>query len=309
MVVLLSATAVLLWSVSGYLFSLTDKSSAAVPSEVTLTPDKDFRVGELITVTAEFSLPRYRKVQKVLLTPGEGSVTAMEGKARKISSSWRAARWKVEGKICPLRPGSTKSGVLALELSPVQGSHEKSAFAVAIPVLQIKELPAVMTPGAELDSPLPIAKKFDSRWHYLWFALLLLPLLYFLFKKKDARSEKLSLRKSTLNALENLRAEVISHTVTAEQGISRLSDVIRTYLEKRYLLPASGKTTPEFLEEMESCSPLPENDRPFLQNFLNSADMIKFAKAPCDAPAVSAAIDSAEKLVRNTALPEEEKNV
>ena len=106
-----------------------------------------------------------------------------------------------------------------------------------------------------------------------------------------------------------LRADVISKSVSAESGVIRLTDVIRNYLEQRYDLPDSGKTTPEFLEDMENNSPLPQSDRPFLQHFLNSADMIKFAKAPCDATAVNSAIDSAEKLVANTALTEEKKDV
>ena len=120
-VILISGIGAAVWSFSGYLYSLTDKSEAEIPSEVTLAPDKDFRVGELVTVSAEFTLPRYRKVQKVLLTPGDGTVTAMQGKAKKMRSSWRYTFWKAEGKICPLRPGNSRSGVLALELAPVEG--------------------------------------------------------------------------------------------------------------------------------------------------------------------------------------------
>ena len=266
-------------------------------------------MGELITVSAELTLPRYRKVEKVVLTPGNGMVTAMGGKAEKVRSSWRTAVWKVEGKVCPLRPGESTSGVLAIEITPIEGSSAQTAFALAVPALQIKGLPAVTSPDAELASSLDLAKKISNKRHFLWLLLLLLPLLYFVFRPKAPKAEKISLRVKTLNALANLRSEVVSHTLTAEQGISRLSDVIRAYLEQRYCLPASGKTTPEFLEEMENNSPLPATDRPFLQEFLNSADMIKFAKAPCDAPAVSSAIDSAEKLVLNTAPAEEEKNV
>lgn len=309
-IILLSGLAAGIWSLSGYLVSRQDKSPVAIPDTVTLTPDKDFRVGEVITASVEFSLPRYRKVHKVLLTPGNGTVTATPGKAVKVRTSWRSSVWKAEGKICPLRPGESQPGVLALEISSPGDTPEQTAFAVAIPALKISGLPAVTTPDAELERPLELVKKTPSKWHYLWLLLLLLiPLLYFVFKKRKVKEEKISLQARTLDALENLRSEVVTRALSAEQGIARLSDVIRTYLEQRYTLPVSSKTTPEFLEEMENHSPLPEKDRPFLQNFLNSADMIKFAKAPCDAPAVNAAIDSAEKLVRSTALPEEEKNV
>ena len=298
-----------LWNISGYYLSTKINSAPVIPSEVTLAPAKDFLTGTLITVSARFVLPRAQKVLNTTLTPGSGTAVAKTSSARKIKSSWRYTTWLVEGTLCAIRPGVSRSGVLAFELSPSGKNTSKTGFTLAIPALEIKALPAVTTPQIELAKELEPVKKISSKWHFLWLLLLFVPLLWFLFRPRKAKTAKLSLRTQTLNALEHLRSGVVSHTLTAEQGIIRLSDVIRVYLEQRYKLPASGKTTPEFLEEMEDNSPLPDSDKPFLQNFLNSADLIKFAKAPCDAPAVSAAIDSAEQLVRNTALPEEEKNV
>ena len=311
LIILLLATAVsyALWSVSGYYLSTRIGKAPVISSEVSLTPSGDILTGALVTVSTRFELPRAQKVLTTTMTPGSGTVAAKASSARKIKSSWRYNTWLVEGTLCAIRPGASKSGVLAFELSSFGKNASKTAFTLAIPSLSIKALPALTTPQIELAQALPPVKKAVSKLHFLWLLLLLLPLAYFLFRSRKVKTEKISLRVQTLNALETLRSEVVSRTLTAEQGITRLADVIRFYLEQRYKLPASGKTTPEFLEDMENTSPLPDSDKPFLQNFLNSADLIKFAKAPCDAPAVSAAIDSAEQLVRNTALPEEEKNV
>ena len=305
-----AVVAAVLWSFSGWLLSMKDKNTPVIPAEVTLAPEKEFRLGELFQVSAEFTLPRCVKVQHPLITPGEGTVLSHLPQARKLRTSWRYAVWQVSGTLCAMRPGKSKSGVMAFETVSTVNEQNKAAFTVAIPSLDIKELPVLEKAETELAGTLTPKVKVNKNYHYLWFLLLLLIPLYFFFRRKQKAVVKVSLRKRTLGALETLRSEVVSRSLTAEQGIARLSDVIRNYLEQRYKLPVSGKTTPEFLEEMEFSSPLPDSDKPFLQNFLNSADMIKFAKAPCDAPAVSAAIDSAEKLVRNTALPEEEeKNV
>ena len=311
LIILLLAAAVsyALWSVSGYYLSTRISSAPVISSEVSLTPSGDILTGALVTVSTRFELPRAQKVLATTMTPGSGTAVAKGSSARKLKSSWRYTTWLVEGTLCAIRPGASQSGVLAFELSSPGKNTSKTAFTLAIPSLNIKAVPAITTPQIELAQELPIVKKPLSKLHFLWLLLLLLPLAFFLFKSRKEKTVKVSLRIQTLNALENLRAEVVSRTLTAEQGITRLADVIRFYLEQRYKLPVSGKTTPEFLEDMETASPLPDSDKPFLQNFLNSADLIKFAKAPCDAPAVSAAIDSAEQLVRNTALPEEEKNV
>ena len=298
-----------LWSVSGYLASTGDKSVPEIPGETVLTPPDGYLLGSNVTVQCEIKLPRYRKILNSVLTPGEGTVIAALPAAKVVKHSWRYNLWRVSGVITCIRPGNSKSGVMAIEISPVENSAEKSAFTLAIPSMAVKELPAVPDPVPQLAPESAVKTKADKKWHFLWLLLLLIPLLIWLFRKKTASEEKIPLHRKTLDALALLRADVISKSVSAESGVIRLTDVIRNYLEQRYDLPDSGKTTPEFLEDMENNSPLPESDRPFLQHFLNSADMIKFAKAPCDATAVNSAIDSAEKLVANTALTEEKKDV
>lgn len=85
----------------------------------------------------------------------------------------------------------------------------------------------------------------------------------------------------------------------------RLTDVIRSYLEQRFHLRAEHQTTREFLDEIRSGGPLEEKQRSFLKEFLASADMVKFAKAPADTMAFDEAALRAETLVRETAVKEE----
>ncbi|MBR2374294.1 MAG: hypothetical protein IKA87_08720 [Lentisphaeria bacterium] len=307
--ILSAAAALALWSISGYLLSMKDKTAPQLPDEVTLNTAAGYQLGSNVDVQCEIKLPRYRKVLNCLLTPGEGTVVSASPAAKVIKHSWRYNTWRISGTVTCIRPGVSRSGVMAIELSPLENSQQKSAFTLAIPAITIKELPAVPDPVPQLAPESAAAKKWSKKWHFLWLLLLIIPLLLWIFRKKSQPEKKIPLHKRTLDALALLRADVISKNVSAESGIIRLTDVIRFYLEQRYSLPDSGKTTPEFLEDMENNSTLPESDRPFLQHFLNAADLIKFAKAPCDASAVNNAIDSAEKLVTNTAMPEEDKNV
>ena len=61
------------------------------------------------------------------------------------------------------------------------------------------------------------------------------------------------------------------------------------------------------MEYLTENNPLPEEQRPFLSDFLCTADQVKFAKAPPDMLLLNQAIDHAEKLVYSTGYTDEEK--
>ena len=307
---LLLAAAVfyLLWSGSGFLLSKRELSKIELPQEVRILPSASAVVGGIVPFQGEFRLPRYREIIHFSITPGKGTVIARPMTVKKAKSSWKYNTWLFEGSLCCIRPGESKTGTITLELSPASAEAPPEKFIITIPVLKIGEL----SPAAEISTPelasaaAPPAKDI-SPWHLLWLLLLLIPLFYWLLKKRKQLPPPLSLRRRTLNALDSLRTEVHARRMSAKEGIAGVSDLLRLYLEERYALPASGKTTPEFLSEMEFTAAIPGQAGSFLKNFLNAADMIKFAQAPCDAPAVTTAINSAVELVENTSEPEKEE--
>ena len=109
-------------------------------------------------------------------------------------------------------------------------------------------------------------------------------------------------------ALHALRGELRDHRIPLETGFVRLTDLVRSYLETRFEIPASTRTTPEFLAELNSrTSPLPEAQRPFLRDFMTAADQVKFAKAPPSGELLDDALSRAEELVESTRIrPEDE---
>ena len=81
---------------------------------------------------------------------------------------------------------------------------------------------------------------------------------------------------------------------------------MRGYLEARFALPASSRTTPEFLAGLDrDGTPLDRSDRAFLRDFMNEADLVKFARADASCDALVSAIGKAETLVENTTPHEE----
>ena len=98
-----------------------------------------------------------------------------------------------------------------------------------------------------------------------------------------------------------MRSELYNGEILPESAFIRLTDIVRNYLECRFALPASRRTTAEFMLEVSGeKSPLSERQRRFLHDFLTAADLIKFARLPSDTNAAENAAIRAEELVRET---------
>lgn len=85
-------------------------------------------------------------------------------------------------------------------------------------------------------------------------------------------------REAALLNLEKLRAKKLPEKGFFDQFYVELVDPVRAYIEKRYDLPASKSTTPEFLTEAAKNSALSEEKRQKLARFLQEADKVKFGR-------------------------------
>ena len=101
-------------------------------------------------------------------------------------------------------------------------------------------------------------------------------------------------------ALDRLSMELESKNIQLGTAFFRLTDIVRKYLEDRYHLPVTSRTTDEFIQDIRENSPLPETDQPFLRDFLTSADLIKFARMKPDEAGIRHAITGARELVKHT---------
>lgn len=82
---------------------------------------------------------------------------------------------------------------------------------------------------------------------------------------------------------------------------SLVSDVVRVYLEERFDLHAPERTTEEFLEEMRGSALLLPAQKAMLEQFLTRCDMVKFAREEPSENELKELLDSALRLIDETA--------
>lgn len=82
-------------------------------------------------------------------------------------------------------------------------------------------------------------------------------------------------RAIAMRELEALRPQVT--TIDPYTFSVKVSDVLRTFIEAQYGLRATHQTSPEFLASLAESREFSETDRELLAQFLERADLIKFA--------------------------------
>ena len=92
----------------------------------------------------------------------------------------------------------------------------------------------------------------------------------------EAPMEPVHLR--TLRSLRELDASRLWQQGEHKAYHSRITDLLRSYIEERYQVPAMESSTDELLQEL-GVSPLNSEQRTHLENMLRLADLVKFAKA------------------------------
>ena len=105
--------------------------------------------------------------------------------------------------------------------------------------------------------------------------------------------------------LEELRA--LMQPERAREFSTAASDIIRSYIEQRFDVTATHRTTEEFLHDLLTSSNASlARHRGLLAEFLNQCDLVKFAGISLSLGDMQALHDSACGFVRQTAAPDEE---
>jgi hypothetical protein len=151
----------------------------------------------------------------------------------------------------------------------------------------------------------------DLGW-LLWFLLALIVVaagLYFLLRYKKSsqapivpRAPELPAWEKAYSQLEALRREDLLDKGLFKEFFTRVSDIARHYMENRFNIRAPHMSTEEFLYYLGISGHLNEPQKNALKEFLNSCDMVKFAKY---APTTSEAwtnFDLAKRLVDDTRI-------
>jgi hypothetical protein len=124
---------------------------------------------------------------------------------------------------------------------------------------------------------------------------------YILWRRRHrgARPRNLTLAEQTLERLEATRP-LMSHATAREFGIAA-SEVIRSYIERRFSVIATQRTTEEFLQTLlQSPNEVLARHRPLLAEFLQQCDFVKFAGASLAVTDMESLFQSARTFVLET---------
>ncbi len=181
----------------------------------------------------------------------------------------------------------------------------------AYPFLSL-EVVSSLKPGEQEIRP---AKGGLAHWpappsHWLWITLAILVLLAaaFLALRKFLTTPRTFLHlpppvpphQIALDALADLRAKGWIEALQIEPFYVALSGIVRRYLEGRFGLRAPERTTEEFIRDALSSKKLSDAHRDLVAGFLEQSDLVKFARHAPGPSDMHNALDSAERLVRET---------
>jgi hypothetical protein len=121
-------------------------------------------------------------------------------------------------------------------------------------------------------------------------------------RHRGTRSRGLTLSEQTLERLEETRP--LMRPATAREFGIAASEVIRNYIEKRFNVIATQRTTEEFLQTLlQSSNETLARHRSLLEEFLQQCDLVKFAGASLAVTDMESLFRSARGFVLETGEP------
>jgi hypothetical protein len=82
-----------------------------------------------------------------------------------------------------------------------------------------------------------------------------------------------------------------------------LSDILRTYASEQFQVAATKQTSPEFLAALVQRAAVSESDRTAIAAFLETCDLVKFARADAGQSECARLLDEATAFVNRAASP------
>ena len=309
--ILLAVFAVLVvaWLTAEYMMFHRDPTAPEITDTAVLSGESTVPVGGMLLCHTDVALPWFSKIEDISVESGKHAVSSGYPVTKTIKYGVFSVVKRVSVKLRALSPGETQDA--SFSFATVIGGrrffHKVSIpkFGVAEPTVQIINN-LQLAAKEEIIPDRHILRNTLIIAGVLLAAAILLTVLYFTrFRKKNT---VMSEWEKTRQELSRLKSDVTESRITPENGFIRLTDLVRAYLEKRFGLPATRRTTPEFIEDISrNGNFIPDDRKPFLRNFLEAADQVKFAMAYPEKELLNKALSNAEALVDATRPTEEIK--
>jgi hypothetical protein len=196
-------------------------------------------------------------------------------------ASGKRARWEQHFKATPLQPGLQPLSLPAVQITErderpqdVRWTPLTLTIKTRVAKVDISEA-RDLAPIEELPPPVVAARPW---WPWLFAALPVLAVgAWFLLGRRSRPLLESTPRDAALRQLDELAALPLATPADVDRLHTRLSDVLRCYLERRFDLPATRRTTPEFFAALTQESPLAAEQQALLSDILGRCDLAKFA--------------------------------
>lgn len=292
-------------------YRLSQNAPEAILSSLTMSPSSKIKLGDSVTLSLTARCPWNVRPEEVELSPGKGTQSVGKPSLTRESLKWGSATWKISAEIQPYINGETEKGKISILFdTPVNGG--KKALETEIPPFSVEPIDTGKSPELAIAGKIEHTEMSRTYLKYfiigfiLLLALVAILTLYFR-SRKQTKALLLTPWQIAIIELCELRKNHNDGKLSASICFNRLTDIVRTYLEKRFTIKAPAQTTYEFLNDMKRHgSPLEERHRDFLSTFLQAADLVKFANLPADTNILDNAMDKAKDLVESSA-PKENK--
>lgn len=245
------------------------------------------------------------------LMPVSADITATEGLQEGKDSAvepgkwmWGTRLWNVTVWVQPYRDGSYPE--IPVRILCEGGPDGKAVVDAKIPGFTVTLKESDLSGNLEIEEQVSSQKKPQNRrwiWYLCGAGVLILGGLVWLivYMKTRKKTEKTPSWVAALNDISDLKLQLQERKISAENAVTKLTYIIRHYLEERFFIRAERQTTSEFLQSLHrNVSPLNVEQRLFLQEFMTAADMVKFARFSTDQKTFEEAADHAELLIRTT---------
>ena len=288
-----------------YYYGIRQNKAIEAIGSVELNP-LDANLGEVITAKILLKCAWHRRPVEAVAQIAKGTSLLEAPEISRQSIGWGYNIWAVSTKFKAYRTGNIPAGQINISYNRYDSKTTDLSKMFVIPPFICKALHLGKTQKIVIANAIVPEKIINDKKMLIIISVLalLIIILIVLFIIRRRRKEKAIVLPSwtiALNDLHSLRNNIKSGNVALDTGFISLTDIVRGYLEKRFKLPASKQTTEEFLGGInQPDGPLPKVQRPFLKEFMQASELVKFAKLPPDENTLDQALGKAEVLVNET---------
>ena len=294
-----------------------NKNAPATASKTTFSQSTQ-KIGAPFHVKTTIKTPWYREVTGPLSLSTNSEVNLLDSSKISFHSiDFSGINWLLEYDLIAFKKGKIDDLKINTGLSTDKdGKQNELLFKLPEITIESRNISkkGKISMHDTLDDSIFIKKKAvveESNQIWLWisagFAVLCL-IFWLLSNKKMKAARVIPAWEIAQKALLDLEK---THDLNDEKFFVQLSDILRQYIERRFNLPATEKTSEEFIQQVRNDSLLSDSHKRSLESFLTTADMVKFARMTADTKQKQDCLSMAGNFVRETIpqVTEEPKNV